>query len=160
MTTNICRWGILGTANIARKNWRAIRNAPNATLVAVASRARERADHFSAECQAAVPFAVPPASCGSYQELLERSDIDAVYIPLPTGVRKEWVLRAAKAGKHILCEKPCGVTAADVRAMLDACRASRVQFMDGVMFMHSQRLTLLRKTLDDGASVGAVHRVT
>src|SRR5262249_10592676 len=78
----------------------------------------------------------------------------------PTGVRKEWVLRAARAGKHVLCEKPCGVNSADVRAMLDACRTHRVQFMDGVMFMHSQRLPLLRQLLDDGESIGTVARIT
>src|SRR5205814_1091385 len=100
-----------------------------------------------------------PLPCGSYEELVERPDIDAVYIPLPTGIRKEWVLRAAAAGKHVLCEKPCGVTTADVRAMLDACHKHRVQFMDGVMFMHSRRLEMLRQTLDDRQSIGTVRRI-
>jgi predicted dehydrogenase len=159
MATNLCRWGILGTANIARKNWRAIRNASSATLVAVASRDLERARHFSAECQAAIPFAAPPVSCGSYQELIERSDIDAVYIPLPTAVRKEWVLRAAQAGKHILSEKPCGVTSADVKEMLAACQKHRVQFMDGVMFMHSARLGLMRRVLDSPNTIGPLRRI-
>jgi predicted dehydrogenase len=83
-----------------------------------------------------------------------------VYIPLPTGVRKEWVLHAARAGKHVLCEKPCALSSADLRAMLDVCRENRVQFMDGVMFMHSQRLPLLRQTLDDGRSIGSIRRIT
>jgi predicted dehydrogenase len=160
MSTPVCRWGILGTARIARKNWKAIRNAGNSALVAVASRAPERARRFIEECQADVPLTPQPAACGSYQELLDRDDVDAVYLPLPTGVRKEWVLRAARAGKHVLCEKPCAVAGADLRAMLDACRESRVQFMDGVMFMHSRRLPLLRQTLDDGHSVGSVRRIT
>src|SRR6185369_7862941 len=113
MPQPLCRWGILGTANIARKNWKAIRNAGNSTVVAVASRDRARAQTYIDECQAHVPFAPAPAACGSYAELLDRRDVDAVYIPLPTGVRKEWVIRAAEAGKHVLCEKPCGVTVAD-----------------------------------------------
>jgi predicted dehydrogenase len=159
MAAQLCRWGILGTANIARKNWKAIGNAENAALVAVASRDRARAQTFIAECQAAAPLPRVPAPC-EYLELLERKDIDAVYLPLPTGVRKEWVLRAAEAGKHVLCEKPCGVTAADAQAMLDACRRRRVQFMDGVMFMHSRRLPLLRQTLDDGRTIGDVLRIT
>ena len=159
MTTPLCRWGILGTANIARKNWQAIRKAGNATLNAVASRDRERARRFIEECQAAAPLATVPSACGNYEELVERPDIDAVYVPLPTGIRKEWVLRAAEAGKHILCEKPCGVTAADVRAMLEACRKKQVQFMDGVMFMHSRRLELLRQTLNDQHSIGTVRRI-
>ena len=100
---------------IARKNWRAIRNTGNAVVAAVASRDRAKAAQFIAECQAEVPFEALPEACGSYEELLARSDVDAVYVPLPTGLRKEWVLRAADAGKHVLCEKPCGVSAADVR---------------------------------------------
>jgi predicted dehydrogenase len=157
--SSVCRWGILGTANIARKNWKAIRVAGNSTLTAVGSRGAARAKQFIDECQADVPFAHPPAACGSYEELLRRADVDAVYVPLPTGIRREWVVKAAEAGKHVLCEKPCGTTAADLRAMLDACRAHKVQFMDGVMFMHSARLPLLRKVLDDGESVGALRRI-
>jgi predicted dehydrogenase len=159
MAPPLCRWGILGTANIARKNWKAIRNAGNSALVAVASRDRARAQRFIDECQASAPLTPPPSPCGSYEELLARKDIDAVYIPLPTGIRKEWVLRAAEAKKHILCEKPCAVNPADLRAMLDACKQHNVQFMDGVMFMHSARLPLLRQTLDDGRTIGTVLRL-
>jgi predicted dehydrogenase len=160
MTTPLCRWGILGTANIARKNWKAIRNAGNSSLIAVASRDRARAQKFIDDCQAVVPFDPAPVPCGSYDELLQRGDVDAVYIPLPTGIRKEWVIRAAEAGKHVLSEKPCGVTSQDVRVMLEACRKNGVQFMDGVMFMHSQRLPLLSQVLDDQQSIGSVLRIT
>jgi predicted dehydrogenase len=159
MSQLICRWGILGTANIARKNWQAIRNSANATLVAVASRDRTRAQQFIDECQVQAAFQPSPAALGGYEELLQRPDIDAVYIPLPTGIRKEWVVRAANAGKHVLCEKPCGANVEEVRAILDACDRKRVQFMDGVMFMHSQRLALLRQVIDDHQSIGAVRRI-
>jgi predicted dehydrogenase len=155
----VCRWGVLGTANIARKNWKAVRLAENATLTAVASRDAARAKRFICECQSEVPFPATPTAC-DYDELLRRTDVDAVYIPLPTGIRREWVVKAARAGKHVLCEKPCGTTAADLRAMLDACRASGVQFMDGVMFLHSARLPLLRRVLDEGESVGTIRRIT
>jgi predicted dehydrogenase len=158
MTQPLCRWGILGTANIARKNWKAIRNAGNAVLTAVASRDVDRARRFINECQADTPQPQAPSPC-TYEELLGRRDVDAVYLPLPTVVRRDWVLRTAAAGKHVLCEKPCGVRADDVRAMLDACRKTGVQFMDGVMFMHSKRLGLLREVLEDGQSVGAVRRI-
>jgi predicted dehydrogenase len=154
----VCRWGILGTANIARKNWKAIRLAENATLVAVGSRDVVKAQTFIDACQAEVAFAKAPVACG-YEELIQRSDVDAIYFPVPTGIRREWVVRAAHAGKHILCEKPCGPTADDVWAMLSACEANRVQFMDGVMFMHSKRLPLLRQVLDDGESVGEIRRI-
>ncbi len=154
-----CRWGILGTANIARKNWKAIHNSGNSTLVAVASRDAGRSQKFIDECQSVVAFKPSPIACGSYEELLERKDIDAVYIPLPTGIRKEWVIRAAAAGKHILCEKPCAVTCDDLRTMLEACRKHKVQFMDGVMFMHSRRLPLLRQVLNDDHSIGELRRI-
>jgi predicted dehydrogenase len=154
-----CRFGILGTATIARKNWQAIHNSGNATLVAVGSRDRKRAEQYIAECQAHVAFNPPPRAM-TYDELLASPEIDAVYIPLPTGIRKEYVIRAARAKKHVLCEKPCGVNAGDVAEMLAACRESNVQFMDGVMFMHSRRLASLRQTLDDGQSIGQIRRIT
>ena len=158
MTDRIVRWGILGAATIAKKNWQAIRNSGNGTLVAVASRNPEKAAEWINECQSHVSFPQSPRPC-SYDELLAANDIDAVYIPLPTGVRKEYVLRAAQAGKHVLCEKPCAPTAADMAEMTEACRKNNVQFMDGVMFMHSARLPKLRETLDDGVSVGAIKRI-
>jgi len=154
------RWGILGAADIARKNWNALRLSGNATVAAVASRDLERSRRFIADCQAAAPIDAAPRALGSYEELLASRDIDAVYIPLPTGLRKEWVLRAASAGKHVVCEKPCATSVADLREMLEACRRHRVQFMDGVMFMHSRRLPLMRAVLDDGSSVGAIKRIT
>jgi predicted dehydrogenase len=158
MAARLCRFGILGASNIARKNWDAIRNAPNATLAAVASRSRQRAEQFIAQCQAAAPFTQPPEAM-EYEQLIGNRDIDAVYIPLPTGVRKQWVLRTAAAGKHVLCEKPCGSNSSEVAEILAACRASGVQFMDGVMFMHSSRLAAMRRTLDDGQSIGNLRRI-
>ena len=143
-----CRWGILGAAFIARKNWQSIVDAGNAELVAVASRDQSRARAFIDECQAQVPHPNVPEALGSYEELLAREDIDAVYIPLPTGLRKEWVIRAAEAGKHVLVEKPVGCTAADVAEILAACERNGVQFMDGVMFMHGRRLGHLRGVVD------------
>src|SRR5204863_9011875 len=107
--------------------------------------------------QAAYPFPTAPAAC-SYDDLLKRSDVDAVYIPLQTGIRREWVVKAANAGKHILCEKPCGPDANELRAMLSACNAKNVQFMDGVLFMHGKRLPLLRSAIDDGETVGQLRR--
>jgi predicted dehydrogenase len=152
-------WGILGTAQIARKNWKAIQLTGNATVTAVASRDGDRSRRFIAECQAEAPMAVVPQAFGGYADLLACDAVDAVYIPLPTGLRREWVLRAAQAGKHVVCEKPCAVSAADLREMVEACRLHGVQFMDGVMFRHSRRLELLRQVLNDGPSVGEVRRI-
>src|SRR6185436_11175836 len=129
MTGNKVKWGILSTAQIARKNWKAIRNTGNSTIVAVASRDLARCRRFIADCQADAPMETAPQALGSYEELLASTEVEAVYIPLPTGLRKEWVIRAAEAGKHIVCEKPCATSVADLRAMIEACRRRRVQFM-------------------------------
>jgi len=160
MQKTICRWGILGTAEIARKNWQAIRKAPNCSLTAVASRDLDRCRQFISECQRHVSFDTTPRAFGNYEELLASDAVDAVYIPLPTGIRKPWVMRAAEAGKHVLVEKPVGATTEDVREILAACRHSGVQFMDGVMFMHSRRLDSIRKILADDQSIGPLKRIT
>ena len=153
------RFGILSTANIGRQNWKAISNSGNAVVAAVASRDAGRSREFIRKLQAEFPFAAEPAALGSYEELLASPDVDAVYIPLPTGLRKEWVLRAAAAGKHVVCEKPCGIGFPDVQEMTDACRKHRVQFMDGVMFMHNPRLPRVSEMLDDDKSVGPMRRI-
>jgi predicted dehydrogenase len=153
------RWGILSTASIARKSWKAIYNSGNGVVVAVASRDPDRCRRFIAECQSEAPFPAAPRALAEYADVLRAKDVDAVYIPLPTALRKEWVLRAAAAGKHIVCEKPCAVTVADLTEMIRACRHHGVQFMDGVMFMHSKRLEVVRALLDDGQSIGQIRRI-
>ena len=160
MSEAVCRWGILSTASIAKKNWQAMRLAENATLSAVASRSLDKADAFINECQSQVPFVERPQGFDSYDSLLSSDSIDAVYVPLPTALRKEWVIKAAEAGKHVLCEKPCGIDADDLQEMIDACDQNKVQFMDGVMFMHSARLQKLRETVADGTSIGQLKRIT
>jgi len=159
MTTKQCRWGFLSAAAISRKNWRSIAMSGNGTLTAVASRGAEKARAFISECQAEVPFATPPVALGSYEALLASDVVDAVYIALPTTLRKPWVIRAAEAKKHVLCEKPIACTAADAAEMIQACRDNGVQFMDGVMFNHSARLAALRQELDSKGGIGRVRRI-
>lgn len=154
------RFGILSTANIARKNWNSIFHSGNSIVTAVASRDIARSRKFIHECQRKNAFEKLPEALGDYETLIASKNVDAIYIPLPTGLRKEWVLRAANAGKHVLCEKPCGVNAADVQEMIFTCKKNRVQFMDGVMFMHNPRMNHLRKFLDDGKSIGQIKRIT
>lgn len=159
MSEQACRWGILSTATIARKNWMAILNTGNAVVAAVASRDQAKAQQFIDECQREAPFSEAPTALGSYEQLLSSDGVDAVYIPLPTALRKEWVIKAAEAGKHVVCEKPCAVTATDLAEMIDACKSNQVQFMDGVMYMHSERLTAVRQILDAGERVGQIKRI-
>ena len=153
------RWGILGAANIARKNWKAIFHSGNNIVSAVAARNVARAEQFIRDCQAQFAFESLPIALGSYEQLLASHEVDAVYIPLPTALRKEWVIRAAQAGKHVLCEKPCAVSAADLREMIAACAKNSVQFMDGVMFMHSPRLPVVRAVLNDDKRIGPIRRI-
>ncbi|HEU5396251.1 MAG TPA: Gfo/Idh/MocA family oxidoreductase [Verrucomicrobiae bacterium] len=156
---NKLRIGFLSTAGIGRKNWKAVYYSGNCVVAAVASREVEKSRKFIADCSKEAAFEVTPTALGSYEALLESKEIDAVYLPLPTALRKDWVIRAAKAGKHILCEKPCAIRSPDLEEMLTACRKNRVQFLDGVMFMHSARLQKVRETLDDGQSVGDIKRI-
>ena len=158
MSETECRWGFLGTAAIARKNWKAVRLSGNGRVVAIGGRDAGRTRRFVDECQAEVPMGQAVDSV-DYDSLLGRDDIDAVYIPLPTGIRKDWVLKAAAAGKHVLCEKPVAIHADDAEAMITACRQAGVQFMDGVMFDHSTRLDAVRDAIADGESFGRLRRI-
>jgi predicted dehydrogenase len=153
------RIGFLSTAGIGRKNWKAILHSGNAVVAAVASRDVQRSLKFIEDCQRENPFEKIPEALGSYDELLASKTVDAVYVPLPTALRKEFVIRAAQHGKHILCEKPCAGNVAELEAMLAACQKNSVQFLDGVMFMHNSRLPRVREILDDGKSVGQIRRI-
>ncbi len=159
MDKQVCRWGVLSTANITKKNWHSIVNSGNGRLVAIASRSTKKAKTFIEGCQASIPVAHPVDAVEGYETLLRRTDVDAVYLPLPTGVRTEWAIRAANAGKHVLIEKPCGVSADEVERIVAACNANAVQFMDGTMYLHSKRMAALRGVLDDRTTIGAVRRV-
>ena len=159
MSESKCRWGFLSAAWIGMKNWQSVALSGNGELVAVASRDRSKAEAWIDECSGQVPFARRPEAVSGYDALLARDDIDAVYLPLPTGVRADWAIKAAQAGKHVLCEKPCGVDVPELESILDACKAAGVQFMDGVMFVHSKRLDSLRRTIDDGSSLGQLQRI-
>ena len=157
---NLLRIGFLSAAGIGRKNWKGVFHSGNCVITAVASRDVAKAQAYIESLQAEAAFSPAPVALGSYVELLASNKVDAVYIPLPTGLRKEWVIRAAQAGKHVICEKPCAVSAADLEEMLAACRQHKVQFLDGVMFMHSHRLGRIREVLDDGTSIGDIKRIT
>jgi predicted dehydrogenase len=153
------RIGYLSTAGIGKKNWKAILHSGNCVITAVASRDVEKSRAYIRDCQAENAFDVPPVALGSYDALLASPEVDAVYIPLPTALRKDYVLRAAAAGKQVICEKPCAKNADELKEMLAACAKQDVQFMDGVMFMHSPRLARVREILDDGKSVGQIRRI-
>ena len=122
------RWGVLGVAKIAtQKVIPAMQTCARATVAAIASRDIARAD------LAAIALDIP-ASYGSYEELIADPDVDAVYIPLPNHLHVEWATRAAEAGKHVLCEKPVGLTAADVRTLIDVRDRTGVMIQEAFMY--------------------------
>jgi predicted dehydrogenase len=133
MSEKQLRWGVLSTARIGKKEVNpAIQASANGELVAVASRDEERARAFAEEGGI-------PQVFGSYQALLEDPDIDAVYNPLPNSLHREWTIRAAEHGKHILCEKPMAVDAAECREMKDAAAANGVKLMEAFMYRFHPR---------------------
>ena len=147
MSNEKCRWGILGTAGIARKNWQAIRNSGNGQLVAVGSRTVERAKEYIAENQSQIPHDPPPRPIADYDAMIASEDIDALYIPLPTGVRKDYVLKAAAAGKHVLCEKPVAINCAELALMVTAAKANKVTFMEAMLVTFLPNYQQIKKQL-------------
>lgn len=117
----VAGYAILGSASIARKLWKAMFMSGNSRVVCVASRDTARAQAFIDECQALLPFPQAPEAVEGYEAALARDDVQCVYIPLPTALRKEWVLKAAASGKHVLVEKPVGLNTEDVQEMIQAC---------------------------------------
>ncbi|MDR7418108.1 MAG: Gfo/Idh/MocA family oxidoreductase [Armatimonadota bacterium] len=139
------RWGVLGVANIAvRAVIPAIHAAANARLVAIASRSTTRAQ------DAAARLGVLRAH-GSYEALLADHDVDAVYIPLPNALHLEWTVRCAEAGKHVLCEKPLALTAADGEAMIAACRRRGVVLVEAFMYRFHPRTRRAAQLVAEGA---------
>ncbi|MEN8234791.1 MAG: Gfo/Idh/MocA family oxidoreductase [Actinomycetota bacterium] len=146
------RWGILSTADIGMaKVTPAIQRAENCDVVAIASRDEERA---SAAAQA---LGIPHAY-GSYEELLEADDVDAVYIPLPNDLHAEWTIKAAAAGKHILCEKPLAMSAAQAQEIVDACAEAGVKLQEAFMYRHHPTWVEAIRLVRSGA-IGEVQAV-
>ena len=122
------RWGILSTADIGlRKVIPGIQRADRCEVVAIASR-------DLAQAQAAASQLGIARAHGSYVALLADPKVDAVYIPLPNHLHPEWTMAAARAGKHVLCEKPLAMTAAEAESMIEVCQAEGVRLMEAFMY--------------------------
>ena len=122
------RWGVLSTAKIGiDKVIPGTAAADRCEVVAIASRDLERARAAASELGIARAF-------GSYEDLLADPDVDAVYNPLPNHLHAEWTIAAARAGKHVLCEKPLATTSADAERMIQACEAEGVLLMEAFMY--------------------------
>jgi len=125
---NELRWGVLSTAKIGRdKVIPGIQAADRCEVVAIGSRDADRARGVAEE------LGIPRVH-GSYEALIDDPEVDAVYIPLPNHLHMEWTIAAARAGKHVLCEKPIALTAADAQEMAAVCAAEGVRLMEAFMY--------------------------
>src|SRR5579863_5375700 len=141
-----CHWGILGPGFIAtRAVIPALRQVRDARVLAVASRDRERAR------ETAVQFQIERVY-DSYQALLDDPEVQAVYIALPNHLHCEWTLRAAQAGKHVLCEKPLALSIVECDRMIAACQQANVLLMESVMYRFHPRMIALKQMLSSGAT--------
>ena len=145
-------WGILGTAKIAADRLiPAFHESKISDLVAVASRHEDRAMEFADQHQI-------PRTYGSYDELLADNSIDAVYIPLPNHLHREWAIRAMDAGKNVLCEKPLSTSTDDGIAMFEACEKNNVLLMEGFMYRFHPQTQRVRELLAQG-TIGQPHLI-
>lgn len=138
------RWGLLGTARINRAVIPALRASPRCRLLGVASRSAERAADYAREWGIERVFP-------SYDAMLGDPDIEAVYIPLPNALHKEWTIRAARAGKHVLCEKPLALTVEDCDAVAVAAREGGVAVAEAFMYRHHPQTAQVREIVASGA---------
>jgi D-xylose 1-dehydrogenase (NADP+, D-xylono-1,5-lactone-forming) len=123
------RWGLLSTARINRAVIPPIRSSPRSELKAVASRDIVKSKEYAREWHI-------PHAYGSYEELLADETIDVIYNPLPNHLHAAWSIRAAEAGKHVLCEKPLALSVADVDRMMAAARHNNVVITEAFMYKH------------------------
>lgn len=145
------RWGIIGPGGIARAFAGQLPQSRTGRLVAVGSRDPGRATAFAEKFGAT-------RSYGSYQEVLDDAEVDAVYLAVPHPWHAEWVVRAAEAGKHILCEKPLAVTWAHAMAAVDAARRHDVFLMEAYMYRCNPQIRQLVELVRDG-TIGTVSQV-
>ncbi|KDN19243.1 Gfo/Idh/MocA family protein [Amycolatopsis rifamycinica] len=145
------RWGLLAAGTIAAHFAAGVDESRHGVLGAVAARDAERARDF------ATRFDIPKAY-GSYEELLADPDVDAVYVSTPHAMHKEWAIAAAEAGKHVLCEKPLTITAADAEEVIAAARAHDVFLMEAFMYRLHPQTRRLAELISSGA-IGEVRAV-
>jgi D-xylose 1-dehydrogenase (NADP+, D-xylono-1,5-lactone-forming) len=138
------RWGIIGCARIAKRSViPGIQQSETGVVAAIASRGLKKAKQTAEELNI-------PIAYGSYEELLADPNIDGVYIPLPNHLHKEWTIRAAEAGKHVLCEKPLAINARDAEEMVDSCERAGVVFAEAFMYRYHPRYKMIQDIIKSG----------
>ena len=148
MTTN---WGILATGRIAHKLADGISHSATGKLVAVGSRNQKNADVFAETWQI-------ERSHGSYEQLLQDPEVDAIYVSTPHPQHAQWTIRALEEGKHVLCEKPMGLNHAEVMAMVHAAQANERILLEAFMYRMHPQTQKLRELIDSG-EIGEVRHI-
>ena len=138
------RWGVLGTAGIFEScTAEGMKQAENCEMYAIAGRSPEKAESFKER------FGFSRAY-GSYEELIEDPEVEAVYIPLPNTLHHEWTIRALQAGKHVLCEKPVAPSEKEAREMFDAAEENHVLLMEAFAYLHSPVIEAVAQEIQSG----------
>ncbi len=138
------KWGILSTADIGRKVVTpAIQRSRGSAVLAVASRDGAQARHYAEDLGIHRHY-------GSYEALLEDPEVDAIYNPLPNSLHLPWTLKALAAGKHVLCEKPLGLSADECREMMRAAEDAECVLMEAFMYRFHNRTQKLLELTQDG----------
>lgn len=137
------RFGVLGTGRITRRLVADLQSTEGVEVTAIASRTAERARWYADQYGIA-------AAVEGYQAMLGRDDVDAVYLSLPPSLHAEWSIAAAKAGKHVLCEKPLAATPLEAKAIDQACREAEVRWLDATGWLHHPRTTAAANWLQEG----------
>lgn len=135
--------GVLSCANIAKRSVvPAILSIPEFELVAIASRTEEKANEFAQlfNCEAII----------GYQELIDRPDVDVVYMPLPTGLHEEWVMKCLDAGKHILIEKSLAMNFESANKMVQKAKEKGLLIMENFMFLYHGQHKLVKQLIEEG----------
>jgi predicted dehydrogenase len=143
--------GILGCANIAKQFARDVAPSPAIEIAAVASRNVEKASAF------AQSFGIN-SHYGSYEALLSDVNIDAIYLPLPNSMHAEWAIKAAQAGKHILCEKPLALRFEQAQSMFEAARVSKVMLLEAFPYYFQPQTGEMMRVIHNG-EIGDIRHV-
>ncbi|MEV5962219.1 aldo/keto reductase [Kribbella sp. NPDC051952] len=151
MTDTKLRWGILGTGNIAARFASQVPTSPTNSVVAVGSRSLDSANTFADKWDIANRH-------GSYDDLLADETVDAVYVATPHPMHVEWAIKAAEAGKHVLCEKPLAINKAWAEAMIEAAVRNDVFLMEAYMYRCLPQTKLVAQLVRDG-EIGTVHQI-
>ncbi len=134
------RIGVMGCANIARRSViPALLTLPDFHLAGVASRTPEKGMEFAQEFDCNF--------LGTYQDLIDRDDIDAIYMPLPTGLHAEWAARTLQAGKHLLIEKSLAASFSEAEHLIELARRAHLVMMENYMFQHHAQQEAVKKIM-------------